>query len=510
MHEDEEEEDSCTGAQSTQQHGDFYVNEQHHVLHKSVGLLRAVALVTGAVIGAGIFTTPKNVLAHAGSPGMALAVWFGCGIFTLLGVLCYAELGLMVPKSGGQYQYLRLAFGPLSSFMFLWSELWMRRPLKQAIVALTIARYSTLFHYWQCVAPPAPCSERMVALCCVWAIVAINSYSVHWTCNLESASFYCKCVALGAIIIFGCVHLAQEPLNFLTQGQAFEGTSREIGSISTALYWGLYAYSGWETLNFATEELKNPKKNLPRALLISMCLVTALFVLTNLAYMLVLPQQELLDTGVVAMAFARQTMGAFAAVMPLLVILSLMGSLNGNIFMGGRVYFAGARDGHQLPELLAMVSVGRITPLPALLLNGMMASLMILFSVGDIDYLHRSYGCWRWIMVAGGAICQIYLRIKRPDLPRPFKVPMMVPVLFLLVCGYLILVPVILEPQLLVVGICIHLLGIPVYYATVIGRGRLFLQGATRKWTLLLQKVLLVALTDSKMPGLKRHRHKKS
>ncbi|XP_014672193.1 PREDICTED: large neutral amino acids transporter small subunit 2-like isoform X3 [Priapulus caudatus] len=372
MHEDEEEEDSCTGAQSTQQHGDFYVNEQHHVLHKSVGLLRAVALVTGAVIGAGIFTTPKNVLAHAGSPGMALAVWFGCGIFTLLGVLCYAELGLMVPKSGGQYQYLR------------------------------------------------------------------------------------------------------------------------------------------ETLNFATEELKNPKKNLPRALLISMCLVTALFVLTNLAYMLVLPQQELLDTGVVAMAFARQTMGAFAAVMPLLVILSLMGSLNGNIFMGGRVYFAGARDGHQLPELLAMVSVGRITPLPALLLNGMMASLMILFSVGDIDYLHRSYGCWRWIMVAGGAICQIYLRIKRPDLPRPFKVPMMVPVLFLLVCGYLILVPVILEPQLLVVGICIHLLGIPVYYATVIGRGRLFLQGATRKWTLLLQKVLLVALTDSKMPGLKRHRHKKS
>uniref|UniRef100_A0A915N0J8 Amino acid permease/ SLC12A domain-containing protein n=1 Tax=Meloidogyne javanica TaxID=6303 RepID=A0A915N0J8_MELJA len=304
-------------------------------LRPKLGLFNGCAIIIGVIIGSGIFISPKGVLIHAGSPLLSIALWTGCGLFSMLGALCYAELGTRIPKSGGDYVYISEAFGPLPAFLFLWIALLIVNPTSNAVIALTFAQYVLKPFFPACPVPEIP--VRIIAAAIIGKSETLNQETL-----LEDSNF-------------SPVHLA------------------------LAFYSGVFSFSGWNYLNFVTEEIREPHKNLPRAIYISLPTVTLIYILVNMAYFSALSPHEILESDAVAVTFAARVLGPLAVLVPFFVACSCVGSLNGIIFTSSRMFFAGARDG-LLPELLAMINIDCLTPTPSLIFLGASSIAMLAFA----------------------------------------------------------------------------------------------------------------------------------
>uniref|UniRef100_A0A672LJP4 Solute carrier family 7 member 8b n=1 Tax=Sinocyclocheilus grahami TaxID=75366 RepID=A0A672LJP4_SINGR len=234
----------------------------------------------------------------------------------------------------------------------------------------------------------------------------------------------------------------------------------DMGRIALAFLQGSFAYAGWNFLNYVTEELIDPYRNLPRAIFISIPLATFVYVCANIAYVTAMSPQELMASNAVAVTFGEKLLGVMSWIMPISVALSNFGGVNGSLFTSSRLFFAGAREGH-LPRLLAMIHVNRCTPIPALLftVRSFFHSLKeydiytLINYVGFINYLF--YG----VTVAG----QIVLRIKEPNIHRPIKVSLAWPVIFLVFWTFLLIFSLYSEPVVCGIGLAIMLSGVPVY-----------------------------------------------
>ncbi|XP_014670108.1 PREDICTED: Y+L amino acid transporter 2-like isoform X1 [Priapulus caudatus] len=434
-------------------------------MRKELTLLRAIALSAGSIIGSGIFVSPKGVLMHAGSVGLSLILWVACGIFSAFGSLSYAEIGVTVPKSGGIYSYMHEAFGSLISFLFVWTELVLRRPTSQCIAALATVKYLLEPIFVGCDVSPA--TTRLLALFVLITLTAINCWSVTWAAHIQNWMFYIKLVALGAIIVMGFVEIIKRKGDVPNFDSAFDGTTSSVGEIGLAMYSGLFAYAGVEAINYSAEELKNVKRDLPRTIYISIAIVTTAYTLANIAYFTVLTKEEVLTSNAVAAVFAQRTMGPISIIMPIMVMCSVMGSLNSNIFTAGRLYFVSARDGGHMPSVIGMLSVHRYTPFPAMILCSFITSVYLLVFSDDIYSLLDYYGFFRWIVSSSGIVALVYLRWKKPDLPRPLRFPMCVHIVFLLGCAALIITPIYLQPVKSLTAACLLLSGIPVYFLLI-------------------------------------------
>ncbi|KYN35286.1 Y+L amino acid transporter 2 [Trachymyrmex septentrionalis] len=271
-------------------------------LKKELGLWNGVAIIVGIIVGAGIFVSPKGVLRNSGSVGQALIVWIFSGILSLIGALCYAELGTMIPKSGGDYAYISDAFGPLPAFLYLWVALFILVPTGNAITALTFAQY-ILQPVWPGCEPPYA-AIRLLAAVITCLLTVINCYNVKWATRVQDIFTGTKIFALVIIMVAGVWWLCMgHTENFQ---HPMSGTNTQPGYIALAVYSGLFSYSGWNYLNFVTEELKDPYKNLPKAICISLPLVTVIYVFANIAYFVVLTQDEILASNAVAVLFKKK------------------------------------------------------------------------------------------------------------------------------------------------------------------------------------------------------------
>ncbi|XP_048020184.1 large neutral amino acids transporter small subunit 2 [Megalobrama amblycephala] len=432
-------------------------------LKKEIGLLSACGIIVGNIIGSGIFVSPKGVLENASSVGLALIVWILTGVITAISALCYAELGVTIPKSGGDYSYVKDIFGGLAGFLRLWIAVLVIYPTNQAVIALTFANYALQPLFPSCFPPER--ALGLLAAVCLLLLTWINCFSVRWATRVQDVFTTGKLLALCLIIVMGIVQICKGHFYWLEPEHAFQPFQPyDMGRIALAILQGSFAYAGWNFLNYVTEELIDPYRNLPRAIFISVPLVTFVYVFANIAYVTAMSPQELLASNAVAVTFGEKLLGVMSWIMPISVALSTFGGVNGSLFTSSRLFFAGAREGH-LPRLLAMIHVNRCTPIPALLFTCLSTLLMLCTSdiytlinyVGFINYLF--YG----VTVAG----QIVLRIKEPDIHRPIKVSLAWPVIFLIFWAFLLIFSLYSEPLVCGIGLAIMLSGVPVYLCGV-------------------------------------------
>ncbi|XP_010847244.1 PREDICTED: asc-type amino acid transporter 1 isoform X4 [Bison bison bison] len=268
-------------------------------LKKEIGLVSACTIIIGNIIGSGIFISPKGVLEHSGSVGLALFVWVLGGGITALGSLCYAELGVAIPKSGGDYAYVTEIFGGLAGFLLLWSAVLIMYPTSLAVISMTFSNYVLQPVFPNCIPPAA--ASRVLSMACLMLLTWVNSSSVRWATRIQDVFTGGKLLALSLIIGVGFVQIFQGHFEELRPSNAFDfWMTPSVGHLALAFLQGSFAFSGWNFLNYVTEELVDPRKNLPRAIFISIPLVTFVYTFTNVAYFTAMSPQELLASNAVA------------------------------------------------------------------------------------------------------------------------------------------------------------------------------------------------------------------
>ncbi|KAK1163417.1 b(0,+)-type amino acid transporter 1 [Acipenser oxyrinchus oxyrinchus] len=420
-------------------------------LQKDVGLISGICLIVGTMIGSGIFISPKSVLLNTGAVGPCLCVWAASGVLATLGALCYAELGTMITKSGGEYPYLMEAFGPIPAFLYSWTSVVVLKPSSFAIIALSFAEYSAAPFYPGC--SPPTIIIKCLAAASILLIVTVNSISVKLASYVQNFFTAAKLIIIFVIIGAGIVLLAQGNTQHFSN--AFESKT-SFGAIGLAFYNGLWAYDGWNQLNFITEELKNPCRNLPLAIIIGIPLVTVCYILVNIAYFTVMSPTELLQSQAVAVTFGDRVLYPVSWIVPLFVVFSTFGAANGTCFTAGRLIYVAGREGHMI-KILSYISVRRFTPSPAIIFNAIAPTdpafksqgiLSIIYIIpADINTLINYFSFAGWGFYGVTVLALIVMRFTRKDLERPVKVPIFIPVIVVVLSFYLLLAPIIDKPE---------------------------------------------------------------
>lgn len=395
----------------------------------------------------------------------------------MIGALCYAELGTMITKSGGEYQYLKSSYGLCFGLTFSWANLLLTNPIGTASIATVFAQYIMEMAYFD---PERPEGEaivmpdyaiKLVAIACIWVVVLFNAFGRRAGAMVANVFTAAKLLALAMIIIIGWVWLGKG--NTQNFENAFSGASTNALDYGTAMYMALFSYNGWNNLNYGISEVKNPQKTLPLAITISCTVVTMVYVLGNIAYFATLPVSVVSNSSTVAMQLGQVAMGKGGAYFfALMVVLSTFGAVNGNVWAASRlVMTAATEDSVFMPPLFGKLNEKRQTPIRALILVGIIATIWCI--PGDFTYLAKMYSFTGWLFYGFTIFGLILMRFKKKtkNLERPFKVWLPLAMFFVLIDIYLVVAPLIDAGSdgvyQYIICIIIGLLAIPLWFIRV-------------------------------------------
>ncbi|XP_059209430.1 b(0,+)-type amino acid transporter 1-like [Centropristis striata] len=415
-------------------------------MKREIGLTGAVALVSGTMIGSGIFMSPQYILTDMGSPGASLVIWALCGVVAVFAALSYTELGTVIPESGGEFVYILKIYGPCPAFFLAMNYMLIQQPFSHAGQSISIAEYVLAIFYTDC--HPPQLAVKCAAAVALLIVATVNILNARIAVRIQVVFLMAKVIALIFIITGGIVELMQSSsviAENLKIENAFKGTQFSLSTLGMAFYQGLWSYAGWNNLNCVTEELKRPEVNLPRAVVVSISLVTGLYLLVNVSYLTVMTSKELMSSSAVAMTWGNKVLGSWGWIMSMAAALSAFGSLNGSFFTGSRVCFVAAREGH-MPDILSMAHVHRLTPSPALIFTTAISLLVLI--PGDFKSIINFFSFTAWFFHAIVLSGLLYLKIKKPELPRPYRVPIILPILVFIVAIFLVLAPIVDNPQI--------------------------------------------------------------
>jgi amino acid transporter len=431
-------------------------------LPRKLGLATGVAVVVGVIIGSGIFRVPSPIAAEAGNLTGITLVWVLGGIIALFGALSIAELAAMYPEAGGPYVYLREAYGRPLAFLFGWMWL-LTTPISWAAQSLMFAEYLGFF-----VPIPVPMQHGIAAILIVVVAIA-NVRSVKLGAAIQNLSASAKVLAivgLSAAIFFLAPGGAANPLAAEPMGMA------KWSGIGIGLVAVLWAYDGWQNLTTLSGEVKNPRRNLPLALIGGVLVVIVVYLLINAAYLRALSVPQLAASKSVATDAATVVLGrAGVSLIGALVMLSVFGTLNGSILSSPRVFYAMAEDG------LFFRTVGKVHPkyeTPYVAIAFIVVIAVIYVLLRDFMQLAEGYVLGVWPFLALCAIGLFILRVKRPDFPRAYRAlgyPV-IPALFVLATFAIVINSLFTQFWSTIASILITLVGVPLYFLWIWWRGR--------------------------------------
>ena len=415
----------------------------------------AVAITVGIVVGAGIFRTPSLVAANAASESVALLIWLAGGLVTLIGALCYAELATTYPHAGGDYHYLTRAYGRRLAFLYAWSRIAVVQTGSVALLAFVVGDYaSELFSL-------GSYSSSIYAALVVVALTGLNVAGVRKGSGAQNWLTAVEVLSLVLIIIAGLFFAASDaPAAPTAQGPP-------AASLGLALVFVLLTYGGWNEAVYVSAEVVNPRKNIARALLVSIALITGLYLLVNWAFLRGLGLEGLAASDAAAADLIRRAAGETGArFVSLLIAVSALTSANATVITGARTNYALGRD-FRMFDFLGRWHERAHTPTNALLVQGVIAlALVFAGSVARggftamVEYTAPVF--WLFFFLAGLSL--IILRYKEPEAERPFRVPLypLTPLLFCAACLYMLQASLAYTGAGALAGVLVLLAGVPV------------------------------------------------
>lgn len=452
-------------------------------LARRLGLLTSIMVVIGSTIGSGIFLTPQNVAQAVPIPGLMIFVWVFTGLLTLAGALTNAEVASMLPEAGGQYVFFRVTFGKLTAFLYGWCTFIVYQTGSIAALAVAFARYlgfyvnmphlSPALEAWPLplfpnIFPLANFGVTLVAIGAIILVAFINYFGVHvggWMQNIFS---WLKIAAIGSLVALSFTSSHGSTAHFFplfSLPSSVPTIGALTGAFGVAMIATLWSYDGWNSLTFLAGEVRDPQRTVPRALLIGTVMIITIYVVTNLAYLYVLPIEEMGASKLVAAdAMEKIFKGYGGAIISAMVMLSTFGTVNATTMTTARVYYAMAKD------KLFFRGMGEIhpkyrTPGKSLIIQAAWACLLTLTGTYDQIFTYVVFAGWIFYALGAGSI--FILRAKQPDAPRPYRVPgyPWVPIVFIVVATWFVLNTIVQKPQESVVGFLLLAAGLPFYFA---------------------------------------------
>ncbi len=447
-------------------------------LERNLNLFDSSMIMVGIVLGSGIFLTTGIMVKALPSATLIILAWIIGGLITLAGAMTYAELGALYPEAGGQYAYLREAYGPLVGFLFGWMMLLIYMTGAIAGLAVAFAEYTgyffpglslgkiifaTNFDFFNLNFQVSISAGQLVGISLIIFISTINALGTGLGKIVQNISTILKIGLIAGIIIFGFLFGKGNPIDF-SLNPSLVSTTNLMSGFVLALIAVFWAFDGWNSINFVGGEIKNPGKNLPLTLIWSTLIISVIYVLINYLYLYALPLNEI--SGVVRIAEKATSSlfgGTTGAVISAIVLVSIFGSLNGSIITGPRVYYAMAQDG------LFFRKAGRIhpkfkTPAFSIFIQGLLACILTL--TGTFEQLLTFVMFISIVFWIAAATAVFTLRKKYPDKPRPYRVcgyPY-IPVIFITTSIGILIITIIEKPVESLAGLAITISGLPVYY----------------------------------------------
>lgn len=402
----------------------------------TLSLFDAVAMIVGLIVGAGIFGTPSIVAGATGSESMLFAAWIAGGVFSIIGALCYAELATAFPSAGGEYHFLQRAFGRSLAFLYGWARM-------TVIVAGSIAVFAYLFgDYMSRIVNLGAYSSAIWAALVVAVLTIVNYLGIREGKTTQNVFTVLEVGGLVLIIVAGLLLAA--PVAPAAPAAVGAGQPWYMGAgIGSAMVFVLFTYGGWNDAAYISAEVRDRERNMVRALLLAIGLVTLLYVLVNLAYLKGLGYDAMARSDAVAADLLKNVWGSTGEkLIACMIAIAALTSVNGSMIVGARSNYALGRDWPML-GFLGRWDEASGSPRTAMLAQGVIALALVGLGAiqnagfkGLVEYSLPVF--WGFFLLVGVAL--FVLRAREPDAPRPFRVPFypVVPALFVLVCGYLL------------------------------------------------------------------------
>ncbi len=442
-------------------------------LRRALGTWSAAAIVVGTIIGSGIFLVPKDMTEAVGSVPLVFLVWVAGGLLSLFGALAYAELAAAMPEAGGEYVYLREAYGPLWGFLYGWTQTWVAKSGSVATLATAFFVYLANFEprldqvCWTLAYPVGPGGGpleirwgQLFAALAVLILAGVNYLGVRFGGGVQVALTSLKLGLLAALIVIGLGSGQGNVAHFRSATAAAGGWT----GFFAALVAALWAYDGWNNVSMVASEIRHPQRNLPLALIFGTLAVMLIYLLTNAAYFYILPAEAVARSERVAAEMMRRLLGTYGAdAVSLAAMVSIFAALNGSILSGSRVPYALARDGYFFRPL-AEIHPAHRTPSVSILVLSLWACLLIF--TGRYRELFTYVIFASWIFYGMTAAAVIVLRRKRPDLIRPYRslgYPIL-PLLFAAGSAAVVFSTLLHSPRESAIGLTLIVAGLPFYF----------------------------------------------